>query len=57
VEPPKIEVAVPGARRRVFYFAAVISGEWLVFEKFREGFPKQVAKLLNTKAKTQRKLR
>jgi len=50
-------VVVPGARRRVFYFAAVISGEWLVFEKFREGLPKQVARLLNTKAKTRRKLR
>src|SRR6266850_6580775 len=26
----QVWVAVPGARRRVFYFAAVISGEWLV---------------------------
>jgi hypothetical protein len=51
-------VAVPGARRRVFYFAAVISserpfkttqGERVV--SFRKGIPMQVAKLLNTKQK------
>jgi hypothetical protein len=49
-------VAVPGARRRVFYFAAVISWRVAGEKKFRKEFPKQVARQLRHEAKFQRKL-
>jgi len=64
----QVWVAVPGARRRVFYFAAVLSSEWLVARssegfgvctckpRVNKGFPKQVARQLKHEAKTQRKL-
>jgi len=41
-------VAAPGARRRVFYFAAVIRSQ-ASGKKFRKGFPKQSQSSYSTK--------